>query len=278
MNSPNRFRNFIVTSLVLHSLFLLFMFFVPKFNLQNKSENIEVVLVDAKPTEVVKADPKRIVETDESKANKLENKDAKYLSAKNNTVDKETIAKLADTFKNSDFKKASKPSLFGEKFDPYLVLEKNSLEKQLNKQKKANSQQAELGDSSTATDRLEGVDQNLKTALNTKEYKYYGYYHRIKVQLNQWWQPQVRQKVSRLMTQGRTVASENSNKVTKLIIFLNEAGTLVKVQVISESGVRDLDDAAVEAFRQAAPFPNPPKGLVENDGYIKIRWDFVVES
>ena len=75
MNSPNRFRNFIVTSLVLHSLFLLFMFFVPKFNLQNKSENIEVVLVDAKPTEVVKADPKRIVETDESKANKLENKE-----------------------------------------------------------------------------------------------------------------------------------------------------------------------------------------------------------
>ena len=141
MNSPNRFRNFIVTSLALHSLLLLLMVFVPKFNLNNKPENIEVVLLDVKPVEIAKADPKRIVETDETKANKLENKDAKYLSAKNNTVDKEMIAKLADQFKNSDFKKASKPSLFGEKFDPYLALEKNSLEKQLNKQKKANTDQ-----------------------------------------------------------------------------------------------------------------------------------------
>ena len=42
--------------------------------------------------------------------------------------------------------------------------------------------------------------------------------------------------------------------------------------------MRELDDAAVEAFRQAAPFPNPPKGLIETDGTIKIRWNFVVES
>jgi protein TonB len=40
----------------------------------------------------------------------------------------------------------------------------------------------------------------------------------------------------------------------------------------------DLDSAAVEAFRQAAPFPNPPKGMVEADGTIKIRWDFVLEA
>ena len=144
MNSPNRFRNFIVTSLALHSLVLLLMVFVPKFNFNNKPENIEVVLLDEKPFEITKADPKRIVETDENRANKLENKDAKYLSSKNNTVDKEVIAQLADKFKNSDFKKASKPSVFGEKFDPYLALEKNSLEKQLNKQKKVNSQQADF--------------------------------------------------------------------------------------------------------------------------------------
>ena len=134
------------------------------------------------------------------------------------------------------------------------------------------------GIEATSTDKLEHVEQSLKTQLNTKEYKYYGYYQRIKTQLNQFWQPEVKQKVSRLMTQGRTIASDSNNKVTKLIIVLNDAGTLVKVQVIGESGVRDLDEAAVEAFRQAAPFPNPPKGMVENDGTIKIRWDFVVES
>ena len=62
------------------------------------------------------------------------------------------------------------------------------------------------------------------------------------------------------------------------MIVLNEKGTLIKIQVLNASGVRDLDDAAVEAFRAAAPFPNPPKGIVDRDGTVKIPWNFVIES
>jgi protein TonB len=47
---------------------------------------------------------------------------------------------------------------------------------------------------------------------------------------------------------------------------------------MSESGITDLDEVAVEAFRLAAPFPHPPKGMVDGDGTIKIRWDFIVET
>ena len=52
----------------------------------------------------------------------------------------------------------------------------------------------------------------------------------------------------------------------------------MKVQVLEDSGLRDLDEAAVDAFREAAPFPNPPQGIVEKDGTVKIRWDFVLEA
>jgi protein TonB len=52
----------------------------------------------------------------------------------------------------------------------------------------------------------------------------------------------------------------------------------MRVQVVGESGVKDLDDAAVEAFRAAEPFPNPPKGIVDADGTIKINWDFILEA
>jgi TonB family protein len=62
------------------------------------------------------------------------------------------------------------------------------------------------------------------------------------------------------------------------VIFLDGRGTLVRVKVLSASGMTDLDDAAVEAFKAAAPFPNPPKGIVEADGFIKIRWDFILEA
>jgi protein TonB len=79
------------------------------------------------------------------------------------------------------------------------------------------------------------------------------------------------------MHEGRTIASVE-DRLTKVIIILDQKGTLIKVQVLDGSGVQDLDDAAVEAFRAAAPFPNPPKGIIDPDGTIKIRWDFVLEA
>ena len=142
-------------------------------------------------------------------------------------------------------------------------------------------QQAQVGSSSdlgsTTNDNLEKIESDLMTRLNTKEYRYFGYYSRIKSQLNQWWVPKVQQKFTKMLRQGRTIASED-NKITKLVIILDNSGHLVKVQVLGESGIKDLDDAAIEAFRQAAPFPNPPKGMVDKDGLVKIRWDCVVES
>jgi protein TonB len=95
--------------------------------------------------------------------------------------------------------------------------------------------------------------------------------------LNQHWGPKVREKVNQLYKQGRSIAS-SEDKVTKLLITLNKGGVLIKVQVIGDSGIRDLDEAAVEAFRAAAPFPNPPPGIVDPDGMIKIRWDFILEA
>lgn len=81
-----------------------------------------------------------------------------------------------------------------------------------------------------------------------------------------------------MFKEGRNPASTGQDRVTKLMIVLNDKGTLVRVQVLMDSGVQDLDDAAIDAFRAAAPFPNPPKGIIEGDGTVKIRWDFVLES
>ena len=81
-----------------------------------------------------------------------------------------------------------------------------------------------------------------------------------------------------MLRQGRELASAEEDRITRVIIILDDGGILQGVQVLEESGVRDLDDAAVEAFRAAAPFPNPPKGIIEDDGTVKIHWDFVLEA
>jgi TonB family protein len=77
--------------------------------------------------------------------------------------------------------------------------------------------------------------------------------------------------------QGRNIASAK-DRVTQVLVTLNDKGELLKIEVLTQSGVEQLDAAAIEAFKAASPFPNPPKGMVEPDGTIKIRWDFVLEA
>ncbi len=133
------------------------------------------------------------------------------------------------------------------------------------------------GDGPSATDdHLDNVKKGMQTLLSTREFVYYSYYNRIKEKLRQYWEPKIKEKMERILRQGRTIASDD--RITKVVIILDKSGTLVRVQIIGASGLVDLDEAAVEAFRAAAPFPNPPKGIVEKDGLIRIRWDFVLEA
>lgn len=130
---------------------------------------------------------------------------------------------------------------------------------------------------SVTDDHLKNVKTGLQTLLSTREFVYYSYYNRIKDKLRQYWEPKIKEKMTNLLRQGRTIAS-NTERITRIVIVLDNNGTLIKVQIIGPSGVSDLDDAAAEAFRAAAPFPNPPKGIVDADGTIKIRWDFILEA
>jgi len=130
---------------------------------------------------------------------------------------------------------------------------------------------------SMTDDHIKNIATGMQTLLSTREFVYYSYYNRIKDKLRQYWEPKIKEKMERMLRQGRTIAS-STERVTRIVIVLDDNGTLLKVQIIGPSGVTDLDDAAAEAFRAAAPFPHPPKGIVDADGTIKIRWDFILEA
>ena len=134
----------------------------------------------------------------------------------------------------------------------------------------------ENGDPSKSDDYLKDVNTGMQTLLSTREFVYYSYYARIKEAIRQHWEPDVREKVKIIYRQGRSIASAK-DRVTQVLVVLNGKGELMRVEVLGQSGVDQLDNAAVEAFRAASPFPNPPKGMIESDGTVKIRWDFVLE-
>ena len=291
MEKSSKFKKYILLSVLLHFAIVFVMNLISYLELKNQKDNqkIEISILTPEELNALDADKaSQVVETDSAHANNQLDEQAKYNSEKSNTVEKETKARLGQEFKNAAKQgtktklaqkgqtKTTEQKMLANSFDPYATLVKNTTSQEAKEFAKGQTG-AEAGDTSTTNDNLTGVTEDLMTKLNTKEYKYYGYYHRIKVQLNQWWQPKVREKVSKMVSQGRRIATSD-NKVTKLVIVLNDVGNIVNVQVLAESGVLDLDAAAIEAFRAAAPFPNPPKGIIESDGKVRIRWDFVVES
>jgi TonB family protein len=284
----NKVRNslyiFIVASLFIHLGVWTSLKFAPTPSFLEKKENVEIVILDqSQPKKMM-----QIVEQNDQPLNDETPEDAKYMSAHNQKVLKETRAKEQGEFKNTAGKGgANSPS-------PQKVAQKNS-----GKVKKSDGNLPSLSDlrptydlssthevqpatgagspASQTNDYLKETTPSLETVLNTREFVYFSYYQRIRTQIRQYWEPSIREKVKKIFAEGRTIASEKDH-ITRVIITLDRQGALVKVQVVGESGLKDLDDAAVEAFRAAEPFPNPPKGIVEKDGTIKINWDFVLEA
>lgn len=315
MKSPS-FRMYVLLSIVFHILvvggFLVVDHFMPQ---EPKTETVSINFLSpedlqkmaqieelAKKKALLPAN--QIVEQSDVSANEEAPDNARFLSAKNQKVKKQTVAAERGQFQN--VKKAA-PQKTGPKGDGKAknVATAEESKKQIAKdlfkgfdasealeRQKLADKQSGLGEgrgngeqntgtgaeTSQSNDYIKDVEVGLETVLNTREFKYYSYYNRIRKQLSQHWEGRVRDKLSKLFKEGRAPAATNQDRITKLMIVLNDKGTLVRVQVLSDSGIRDLDDAAIEAFRAAAPFPNPPKGIVEGDGTVKIRWDFVLET
>jgi TonB family protein len=65
-------------------------------------------------------------------------------------------------------------------------------------------------------------------------------------------------------------------RCTMLSVTLDSEGMLRAVSVEESCGVDFLDDAAVRAFKQSAPFPNPPPELLTANE-VKFQFGFFLE-
>ena len=101
--------------------------------------------------------------------------------------------------------------------------------------------------------------------------------HEERERLEVAWNSKLRSTLDTYVYGGRRLANDR-NYVTGVIVVLDRFGKITAVKVLQRSGARDLDDAAVGAFNDAGPFPDPPTGLVDKNGQIQIRWDFILQS
>ena len=237
---------------------------------------------------------RQIVQSEDS--DKTNKNDKSFLSDRDRNFDRETIARKVDIFNkaakgnsrenqslSNQLKKSSKNNVDFKnlKLSDVGLIHGDLNPKEFMKTPAINSKQGiKNGDAlsrglSATNDYVEEVKLGDFTNLNTVEYKYYGFFHRIRQKLEQFWGKSVKEKSEMIFRSGRRIASQDY--VTSLQVTLNESGEIISVRVLGASGVRELDDAAVESFNQAGPFPNPPKGLLVN-GKATIEWGFVVKS
>ncbi len=242
---------------------------------------------------------KQVVTTEQSKI--VKNNKSNLLSEKNNVVKKETKAKIVESFKKAGKGNNKHITQKAQK----RVLEKSKNVKKLAKKKTNKKGNVSLKDLSFSSklpvmakrdlvkgqkrgdakvrgvaknnDYLEEVPLGDMTNLNTQEFKYYGFYYRIKQQLEQYWGASIRKKIERVYKKnnGRFPASDKF--LTSVRVVLDGKGRIVDVLVRDSSGISELDEAAIESFNKAGPFPNPPKGMLRNDR-AAIEWGFAVTS
>lgn len=213
---------------------------------------------------------RQIVQSEDPKIESAPKNEARFLSDKSRTFERESVARKVDVFKSSGAK--------GETGQKKISLsDLGAFNKNHNPLKTTahDSSDQKRGESST-NDFVEKIPLGDLTYLNTVEYKYYGFYHRIRQKLEQFWGRSIQEKAQSFLKQGRRVASDE-NLITSVEVTLDTSGHIVGISVKGSSGVKELDDAALESFNQAGPFPNPPKELVQN-GEVKIEWGFVVKT
>lgn len=259
------------------------------------------LLQELERSRITDPNEEQIVETEDSGNDEVD-PNARFLSDKNQKAEVETRAQNVDEFKESEGSglggEASGIAPTGlakeDTLDPEQVAPSSDVEVAdgvpaeevpNNKGLKRDWRNLTLNDLSVGgkgglagatDDLLEDVATGNRTILSTKEFRYFSYYHRIKVLLRQFWKPSVERKIVSMWNRGQ--ALKQTELVTKLLVLLDKTGQIQKISRVVSSGVQEVDSAAMEAFQQAAPFPNPPSGIIDEDGFVRIRWDFILKA
>ncbi len=256
-------------------------------------KSIKLKLIQDHMKDVATSTKRQIVQSEDS-VNNEKKKDA-FLSDKTRSFDRETVSKNIDSFNraaqgNSSItqkaltqeKSSKKAAIKNLKLSDIGMASGDNFPDKISRtpaseQIKGMKNGDPLAQGLSATnDYVEEVTLGDFTQLNTVQYKHYGFFHRIRQKLEQFWGRSIQEKAEAIFKSGRRLPA-SENLITNLQVTLNERGEIVAVKIVGASGVKELDDAAIESFNQAGPFPNPPTELLVN-GKATIDWGFVIKS
>jgi protein TonB len=281
-------------SILIHIALVLLIVLMPKPDSSSRETPTEVTILDNRNAQSF------VDETQVPKNDLLEDlkKKAKFVSKFNKRVKEETVAKHIDRSKNSPTD------------TPALEQQQEMGQSNKHGQSKAGGRSGErhpeiqssfaglqpkpqtLGSggppgategfgknivmgASSISQYIPGVKQGSFSALNTDQFTYYTFFERVNEQLRYRWVSLVRSYLNGL-SEAELSRLTKTDKYFQVEVVLDADGKYMKGFIHHSSGDQPIDMTAIDAFQAAAPFPHPPKGLVEDDGYIHLHYNFLL--
>jgi TonB family protein len=117
------------------------------------------------------------------------------------------------------------------------------------------------------------LEEGDRTLLNRKETRYWAFFDRVKRQIEREWTPHVEYR--RRDPYGNVYGVKDRYATVEVV--LNPDGSIRKLRMAKTSGLDFYDDEAVRALNAAAPFANPPEGLMDENGLVRFTFGFYFE-
>jgi len=116
-----------------------------------------------------------------------------------------------------------------------------------------------------------GVRLGNITSLNTDQHRYYSFNNRLLSRFVPLWGRQVRHALYQWLDENN---SPGISKVwvTNVEIIMDASGEIIDVQPFRLSGLWSIDQASIDSFKKVRQVPNPPKELVDENGYIHLQF------
>jgi TonB family protein len=123
-------------------------------------------------------------------------------------------------------------------------------------------------------DDLRGVDEGDETLLNSRSFKFAGFLNRVKETVGRVWVQKVQNEAGKRDPTGQLYSYKDRRTVVEFT--LDKQGEITDVKVAGSSGVPYLDEVAVDAFKMVQRFPNPPPGLIQENGVVTLPFAFTL--
>lgn len=114
---------------------------------------------------------------------------------------------------------------------------------------------------------MERLKRGEMLKINAGESDYAQFIRRMKEKLLQHWSPQ--KTVSTAMYQYNEVRVD-------VAVILNSQGEIVELRILQPSRFPNYDQESIRALREAGPFPNPHRSLIQDDGFVYMPWSFTL--